>query len=76
MRTEDEFDDVIRMGLLVGSRKARGAMTALAAVHGLTFTHNPGGGEFGKAGWRCQIGCNDDLADLAKLRTALSQEIK
>lgn len=51
------------------------AMMALVAEHHLSFTHNPGGGEFAKRGdatWRCQVAnYGDNVADLAKLNAAL-----
>lgn len=73
----DEFDDVKREGtggIFVSSEKARAEMSRLASDHGLYYTHNPGGGEFGissNPAWRCQISTMDDLKDLAKLREAL-----
>lgn len=41
---------------------------ALARKHGLSFTYNPGGGEFNSAAGRCQISAMDDAEDLATLR--------
>ena len=44
-------------------------MGKLKAKHGLSYTHNPGGGEL----WRsdiegtCQIGCQDDKKDYIRL---------
>jgi len=67
----DEFDDVVRNGPFVSSAKAHDEMVRLKTQYGLSFTHNPGGGEFGRGSWRCQVHMNDDLADLAALRKAV-----
>jgi len=67
----DEFDDVQRSGPYAASSKARREMARLAGIHGLSFTLNPGGGEFYGIGFRCQISACDDIEDLAKLRAAL-----
>ena len=51
------------------------AIDLLRAIHGLTFTHNPGGGEFScrrVPGWRCQVGCQDDRDDYEHLATAVA----
>ena len=48
-------------------------MARLAGIHGLSFTLNPGGGEFYGIGFRCQISACDDIEDLAKLRAAQSK---
>lgn len=72
----DEFDDVDRTHApFINSPKAREEMMRIAQQFGLGFTHNPGGGEFYRSaspGWRCQIGTNDDVADLATLRAAVA----
>lgn len=68
---EPKFDDEKWSGAYCDSAKAREAMTKLATEHGLSFTHNPGGGEFYKDGWRCQIHMCNDVADYEKLRKAL-----
>ena len=46
-------------------------MRRLRRVHELSFTFNPGGGEFYRDGWRCQISCWNDDDDLVRLREAL-----
>lgn len=44
------------------------ALSALAALYGLQYTHNPGGGEFSHPdGLRCQIHGQDDKRDFAKV---------
>jgi hypothetical protein len=69
-----EFDDTDHShSPFVSSKKAMAAMRTLAAEHGLAFTFNPGGGEFYKSGFRCQISTYDDIEDLAKLRRALNE---
>ena len=71
--SDGAYDDVERSGPFVFSKMARAEITRLRYVHGLSYTHNPGGGEFYRGTWRCQIGCCDDLADLAKLRDAVTE---
>lgn len=44
---------------------------ALVRKHHLSFTHNPGGGEFNSEAGRCQISAMDDAEDLATLRVWL-----
>lgn len=46
----------------------RRKLTGLAKDFGLSFTHNPGGGEFYKEDWgRCQISTYDDYDDLVNV---------
>jgi len=66
----DEFDDLERHGPCVSSKKARTEISRLAHFHGLSYTHNPGGGEFSKLGVAIQIHGFDDISDLATLRAA------
>ena len=66
-----EFTDVERFGAYINSKQARVAMTQLAEKYGLTFYHNPGGGEFVRKNFRCQIGHCDDVADYNKLAAAV-----
>ena len=68
-----EFTDVVRHGAFATSNQACEAMRALANVYGLSYTFNPGGGEFYQRGtsWRCQIHCCHDVEDYEKLKEAV-----
>jgi predicted alpha/beta hydrolase len=80
----DEFDDVDRRHApYIASPKALAAMRALAAEHALGFVFNPGGGQFTCMdssaplyGLVCQIGTNDDVADLAALRNSITKKLQ
>lgn len=55
--------------------KAQDEITRIVERHRLGFTHNAGGGEFrcnASPEWRCQIGAQNDVADLARLRAAVA----
>ncbi len=60
-------------GGAAGEREAHDRIQALIAEHHLSFTHNPGGGEVYRSDgtWRCQLGMQDYVADLATLVAAL-----
>jgi hypothetical protein len=69
-----EFDDIKRNGAFVSSRSAVDEMRRIARCACLSFTHNPGGGEYSDgSGWRCQISTFDDVADLNALRRSLDE---
>ncbi len=51
--------------------EAHGRIQALILEHRLSFTHNAGGGEVYRGTWRCQLGMQDYVADLATLVAAL-----
>jgi hypothetical protein len=74
----EEFDDiVVTGGCYVNSKKAVQAMRDVAKQHGLSFTFNPGGGEFyNDTGFRCQISTYADIEDLKKLRETVAQQQK
>ena len=59
----------------VFSKRCRREMARLAKEHGLSFTFNPGGGEFYNQDreFRCQITCCDDRMDYRKLKKAVKQ---
>ena len=73
-----EFTDVVFHGAFATSDQACEAMRVLARVHGLSFTFNPGGGEFYEEGgsWRCQIHCCHDVEDYEKLNEAVGKLVK
>ncbi len=63
------FTDIKTFGSYVDSEQARKAISSLRAEFGLSFTQNPGGGEFYRSGWgRCQISMCDDVADYEHLK--------
>lgn len=53
---------------------ARHVITRIRMRFGLGFVQNPGGGEFTKMGWRCQVPLHDSKEDLAILVAALKKE--
>ena len=68
-----QFNDVVEVGPYRSSETARDATVSLARAFKLQYTHNPGGGEFYKDGFRCQIHQFDEVADYWKLFNALSE---
>ena len=70
------FTDTRHHGCHVVSRQARNHMKLLAQDHGLSYTHNPGGGEYSKPGFRCQISGCDDVVDCEKLEAALLKHLE
>lgn len=73
-----EFTDINRENYpYVSSPQARHALTTLAVFHAMTFTQNPGGGEFWHPTFgRCQIHMCDDVEDYEKVRAWLDEQIK